>query len=206
MRRHKSLPKNEKETLEYIDVSSDQLDEMRLSGLNKFKNIQMIRKELLKHRKKRLEAKHFVSHPKVMKVKSRLRFNKEMYIGLDMEVEKASIKFENKSIKIKSYDNNSWRLHGKLFDINSTPIKGVTVFFSAQNKKWIELLGINHTNETGYYSLTATEKRLRNIKKNQPIYLSVSDKNKKIVYLSSENFFIIEGYIVYPDIYILKYL
>ena len=199
MRRHKSLPKNEKETLEYIDISSDQLDEMRSSVLNKFKNIQLIKKELLKHKKKRLEAMHFVSHPKVMKVKSRLRFNKEIYIGVDMEIEKASI-------KIESYDNNSLRMHGKVFDINSIPIKGVTVFFSDQNKKWIELLGINYTNESGYYSIAAAEKRLRKIKKNQSLYLSVSDKNRKIIYLTSEHFFIIGGFIIYQDIYILKSL
>ena len=90
----KSIPTNEKETLNYIDDSTDQLDEQRLTGLQEEQNNQLIKDEVLQREKMRLEAKHGNKHPEVQHAESRIAYNKEMFTGLDNEVKKASIKTE----------------------------------------------------------------------------------------------------------------
>jgi len=196
MRTDKSLPKNEKETLDYIDNSADQLDEMRLAGLKEEKNTQLIKDEIWQREKKRMEVKHGKTHPEVQEADNRIAYNNEMYTGLDMEVEKASIKTD-------PFPYNSWRVNGKVFDKKIVPVKGVTVYLSDQNKKWIEKLGNSCTNEKGFYSLTVDAALVAGYeKKRQPLYVSVSDKNKKLLYMASEPLYAHKGLIDYLDIFL----
>lgn len=192
----KSIPTNEKETLNYIDDSTDQLDEQRLAGLQEEQNNQLIKDEVLQREKMRLEAKHGNTHPEVQHAESRIAYNKEMFTGLDNEVKKASIKTE-------PLPNNAWRVHGRVLDQNNTPVKGVTVFLADQHKDWIEVYGNSCTNEMGYYSLTVNGSRFaESMTKNQPLSLSVSEKNKKILYYASEPVYAAKGTIDHQDIYI----
>jgi hypothetical protein len=195
MTTNNSIPTNEKETLNYIDDSADQLDEQRLSGLQEEQHTQLIKDEVLQREKKRLEAKHGNTHPEVQEAESRTAYNKEMFTGLNKEIEKASIKTE-------PLPENAWRVNGRVFDQNNKPVKGVTVFLSDQNKRWIEILGNSCTTELGYYSLTADEKVLDKIEKGKPLYLAVSDKNKKIIYFATAPIFAAKGSIDYQDIYL----
>jgi len=191
----KSIPATEKETLDYIDDSADQLDEQRLSGLQEAQNIQLIKDEVLQREKARLEAKHGNTHPEVVEAESRIVYNNQVHTGLDNEIEKASIKTE-------PLPNNAWRIQGRVFDQDSKPVKGVTVYLSDQNKRWIELMGNFCTTELGYYSITADEKIIDKIEKGQPLYLTVSDKNKKICYFASTPVFVAKGLIEHQDIFI----
>lgn len=195
MRTDKSIPKNEKDTLDYIDDSADRLDEQRLSGLLEEQNTQLIKEEVLQREKKRLEAKHGNTHPEVQEAESRIAYNKQMYTGLDNEIKKASVKTE-------PLPGNAWRVHGRVFDQDGKPVKGVTVFLSDQNKRWIEILGNSCTTELGYYSITADEKVLDRIEKGQPVFLTVSDKNKTILYFASAPVFVARGLIDHQDIYL----
>jgi hypothetical protein len=190
-----SIPTNENETLNYIDNSTDQLDEQRLLGLQEEQNTQLIKNEILQREKKRLEAKYGNTHPEVQQAESRIAYNKEMFTGLDIEISKASIKTE-------PLPANAWRVNGRVFNQNSESVKGVTVFLSDQNKRWLEGIGNSCTNESGYYSLTVGEKQLAGSFKNQPLYLSVSDKNKKIIYVAKEPVFAVAGLIDNKDIYL----
>lgn len=191
----KSIPTTEKETLDYIDASADQLDEQRLAGLEEEQNNQLIKDEVLQREKTRLEAKYGNTHPEVQAAESRIAYNKEMFTGLNNEIEKATIKTEPLS-------NNAWRVHGRVFDQDNKPVKGVTVFFADQNNGWIEILGSSCTTESGYYSLTADEKIIDKIAKTQSLFLNVSDKNKKVIYKSDESFSPSRGIIVTKDIYL----
>jgi hypothetical protein len=195
MTNSRSIPTNEKETLDYIDDSADQLDEQRLAGLQEAKNTQLIKDEVSQREKTRLEAKHGNTHPEVQEAESRIAYNKQMYTGLNNEIEKASVKTE-------PIGSASWRAHGRVFDKENKPVKGVSVFCVDQNKRWIEILGNSCTNEMGYYSLTADEKIIDKIVKGQPIFLAVSDKNKKIIYMSDEPLLPARGMIIYKDIYL----
>ena len=190
-----SVPNNEKETLDYIDGAADKLDEQRLAGLQEQKNTQLIKDEVLQREKNRLAAKHGDTHPEVQEAENRIAYNKQMFTGLDQEIEKASIKTE-------PLPGNGWRVHGRVFDSESKAVKGVTVFLSDQNKRWIEIFGNSCTNELGYYSLTADEKVLDKIDRGQSLFLSVSDKNKKIIYTSTEALVPAKGIIILRDIYL----
>ena len=195
MTKRKSIPTDQKETLKYIDDTSDQLDEQRLAGLKEEQNTQLIKDEVLQREAKRLEVKHGKDHPEVQEAENRVAYNRQMFTGLDREIEKASIKTE-------PLPENGWRVHGRVFDPNIKPVKGVTVFFSDQGKRWVEILGNSCTNDLGYYSLTADEKVLDQIERSQILYLTVSDKNKTIIYTSRELFVPVKGVIVYRDIYL----
>ncbi len=195
MRTDKSIPTNEKETLDYMDDSADRLDEQRLSGLQEERNTQLIKEQILQREKKRLAEKHGSTHPEVQEADSRITYNQQMYPGLDNEIDKASVKTE-------PLPGNAWRVQGRVFDQNSQPVKGVTVFLSDQNKRWIDILGSSCTTELGYYSLTADEIVLDKIEKGQPIYLTVSDKNKTILYFAKAPVFVAKGLIDHQDIYL----
>ena len=195
MRTNNSVPNNEKETLSYIDDAADKLDEQRLAGLQEEKNTQLIKDEVLQREMKRLEAKHGKDHPEVQAAESRVMYNKEMFVSLDKEIEKASIKTE----KLPS---NGWRVHGRVFDSETKAVKGVTVFLSDQNKRWIEIFGNSCTTELGYYALTADEKIIDKNQTGQSLFISVSDKNKKILYTSTEALVPAKGIIIYRDIYL----
>ena len=195
MTNNRSIPTNEKETLIYIDDSADQLDQHRLSGLQEEQNTQLIKNEVLQREKKRLEVKHGNTHPEVQQAENRIVYIKAMSAGLNNEIDKASIKTE-------PLPDNAWKVQGRVFDQSGNPVKGVTVFLSDQNKRWIEILGNSCTTELGYYSLTADEKSPGKIDKSQPLYLSVSDKNKKILYSASAPVFVSIGLINHQDIYI----
>jgi hypothetical protein len=195
MRTDNSIPKNEKETLDYIDDSATQLDEHRLAGLQESQNTQLIKDEILQREKKRLETKHGNTHPEVQEAESRTVYNKQMFTGLNNEIEKASIKTE-------PFNRTSWRVHGRVFNNESKPVKGLTVFLTDQNKRWIEILGSSCTNDLGYYALTVDEKMIDKIDKGQSLFLAVSDKNKKIIFTSAEALIPVKGVIIYRDIYI----
>ena len=195
MRTNNSVPNNEKETLDYIDKAADQLDEQRLAGLEEEKNTQLIKDEVLQREKNRLAAKHGETHPEVQEAESRIAYNKQMFTSLDKEIEKASIKTE-------PLPTNGWRVHGRVFDSESKAVKGVNVFLSDQNKRWIEIFGNSCSTELGYYALTADEKVLDKIEKGQLLFLSVSDKNKKILHTSTQSLVPAKGIIINRDIYL----
>lgn len=194
MRTNNSTPKYEKDTLEYIDNAADQLDQQRLAGLKEQQNTQLIKDEVLQREANRLEAKHGKDHPQVVAAQNRAVYNRQMHVGLDKEIEKASIKTD-------PLPANAWRVHGRVFESESKPVKGVTVFLSDANGRWAEVLGSSCTNELGYYSLTVDEKLIDKYEK-QPLVLTVSDKNKNVIYTAKEPLFMSRGLIVYKDIYL----
>lgn len=195
MRKNKCIPTNEKEVLDHIDGLSDQLDKERLSGLQEFKNSQLIKDEILQRESMRMAAKHGRTHPQVLEFESRAELNKQMYPGLEIEIEKATITQE-------PFANTSWRVHGRLFDKESRPLKSHNVFLSDANGRWIEAIGSSCTIETGYYSLTLDEKLFGRFENGQPMFLSVSDRSQKPIFLSKEPLFPRKGLITYRDIFL----
>jgi hypothetical protein len=195
MTNSKSIPTNQKETLAYIDDSAVLLDEQRLKGLQEEQNTQLIKDEIWQREKKRLEAKHGNSHPVVRQAENRMVYNKQVFTGLEKEIDRASV-------KTAPFPNTAWRVHGRVFDYKGNPVKSVTVFLADPNKKWMEITGNSCTNESGYYSLTVDEKQLTGFDQKQPLHLAVSDKNKKILYFATTPIFIAKGLINQQDIYL----
>jgi len=183
----------DKEILDAIDKSFTQVDEQRLAELNNLKQVQEIKNEVYKLERSRLVNKYGEDHPRVQNTNSRLAYNQEMFSGLDKEIKRAEIKTEPLPI-------NAWRVHGKVFDKN-TPVTGMTVFLTDQKQNWVEVMGSDCTDEKGYYSITVDEKIVKQFAR-QPLFASVSDKNKKIIYRDTVRLFASEGLIDYKDIFL----
>ena len=189
----KSANINDKERLDNIDKVISQLDEQRLVELNNLKRVQEIKNEVLKLEKKRLINKYGEDHPRVQKMSARLVSNQAVFSGLDIERERAGTKTE-------PLPHNSWRVYGRVFDQKNKPVNKKTIFFTDEKKNWLNDLGSVCTSETGYYSITISEKLVDTIEK-QPLYISVSDENQQIIYQDTDPFLASKGLIEYRDIF-----
>ncbi len=187
---------SQKDTLVRIDSTVEQLDALRLKGLGDFQNNRLVKNEILIREKKRMEAKHGATHPKVLETQTKLTYQKEMAVGVEIEREKAAIKSE-------PFERNAWRLHGKVYEKDLKPVVGVTVYFSSERKDWIEELGSYCTDETGYFTLTLKDEIIDKLKGNK-IFVSVSDKNKKVLIIHQKPVLITKGSIDYIEICLNK--
>src|SRR5687768_11448528 len=184
---------DDKELLNKVQETISGLDEQRLQELNNLKQHQEIKNEVLQLESKRLADKYGEDHPRVQKTMARLTANREVFIALDKEREKAAI-------KTQPLPANSWRVHGKVFDEKNLPVNGITVFFSDVQKNPIRDLGSVCTDDTGYYVLTVEEKLIGVIEQ-KPLYLTVSSKSPKLLYQRPEPVTAVKGLIEYADIY-----
>lgn len=194
MKRENFKPKSEQEGPQFVADSIGKLDDQRLEELKKFQGMQSIKDEVLKKEKTRLEKKLGTKHPRVQTIESKLSFNKGMFAGLEKEIDKASIKQE-------PFDSTSWRVNGRVFDSDKKPVKSVTVYLSDTNKNWIKELGSACTDEKGYYSITLNQEEVKQFEK-QPLYLTLSDKNKKTIYSDKNPLTAKAGLIDVKDIYL----
>ncbi len=105
------------------------------------------------------------------------------------------------NIRTNPLPPKAWRLQGYAYHKDNSPASGVTIFFVDGNQQWIRSLGNACTYETGYYSVTVDEKVIGAVGK-QPLYLSVSDINKIIIYHATEPIYCSKGFIYYTDIYL----
>ncbi len=183
------------EILNKINGSIFQMDELRLNELNSLKKVQESKNEICKKEAERLRGKYGTDHPMYLKIKHRMEYFQEMFVALDKEIEKSSIKAEE-------FIKNSWMVHGRVYDKENKSIKSQTVFVSDSNGKWIEAFGSSCSTETGYYSLTMEEKLFENIDRGQQIFLTVSDKNYNLIFISKEALIPSKGIITYRDIFL----
>lgn len=174
-----------------IDGSINQLDKQRAQELSNLIQIQQAKQNILKNEQDRL-SKINSNDPRIQSINNRLSYNGQLFSGLDIMTARANI-------QTTPLPANAWRLQGYVYYKDKGPASGVTVFFVDGNHQWVRSLGNACTNETGYYSVTVDEK-VAGSPEMQTIYLSVSDKDKKIVYLDSEPLIVKKGMIIYRDI------
>lgn len=191
-----SNPMTDAEASVVVGDSVKMLDDERLAGLQEFQQHQALRYSILQDEKTRLEIKYGSDHPLVQEINTRLDMHENLNAGLDQEISKSSIKND-------PLPAGSWRIHGKVYDSEISPVQGYSVFLGDSSGNWNQKTGNSCTDETGYYSLTLVEKIAESLEK-QPIYLSVSDKDKKIVYVDSEPLIVKRGMIIYREIVLSK--
>lgn len=187
-----SNPTTDAEASVVIVDSVKMLDDERLAGLKEFQQHQGLRNSILQEEKTRLESKYGSDHPVVQEINTRLDMHENLNAGLDQEISKSSIKND-------PLPAGSWRIHGKVYDSGIAPVQGYSVFLGDISGNWNKKTGNSCTDETGYYSLTLVEKVAQSLEK-QPLYLIVSNKDKKIVYMDSEPINVKRGTIIYRDI------
>ncbi|MEI6682129.1 MAG: hypothetical protein WCO44_05855 [Bacteroidota bacterium] len=175
-----------------INESVTKLDEQRLAGLQDFQQQQSFRNSILQQEKSRLEEKYGSDHPLVLKIIPRIAMQEQVNAGLNREISKASV-------KTVPFVTTSWRIQGKVYDSGNKPVQGYTVFLGDNTGIWNSFTATSCTDETGYYSLTVDLNMMKRLKKTV-LFICVSDKNKKLVYLGQDAYQPVGGAIAYKDI------
>jgi hypothetical protein len=148
-------PPNQQEQEKKVDSTFTNLDQNRSQGLEATKQLQTTQNAALEQEQKRLTAKYGADHPRVQKASARLTYNQGLFRDLDAEIERTKI-------QVPTVDLNSWLGHGFVLDKQENGIAGLTVsFFNA------------------YVQKTPEETK---ILASQPLYLTVSDPNQRILH------------------------
>lgn len=168
----------EKDILNTIDDSVTQLDEQRLQELNNLKQIQGVRNEVFRLERERLKNKWGEDHPRVQKASIRLDYHQEQIKGLEESIQRAEVKKE-------PLPNNAWRVHGRVFDKDNTPVKSHTVYLTPDQQQANRNLPYACTDDRGYFSITLEENQIV-MRENSQLYISISNVNKQVVYIAPE--------------------
>ena len=107
-----------------------------------------------------------------------------------------------------SVSPDGWVLHGRVFDESRTPIAGFTVFLADAAKGYQQTYGFSPTDETGYFLLRYDGSRAASSKKataakearGTELFVEVTDRKGRLVYLSDTPFQRVVGAAVYLDI------
>lgn len=177
--------------LKKIGFSPTIFDRIRIQELESLKTAQQTKIEAYKIERKRLAAKYGVDHSRVKKMDDRIKYNQGIIKGLDMEIESAGIKFPD-------FDKSTtWMVCGRIFNKELKGIKGLTVSLYDNQGQWITQLGYTGTDKRGYYSLSYPAEKIKKIqiKEDQELFLTVSDKQNHILHRESEPLFIKIGQI-----------
>lgn len=177
-----------------ISDSLSKLNEQRQTGLNNLKSFQQVKDTMLQVEVNRLSAKYGGDHPRVLQIQERLAYHGQMFKSLDTEIARVNI-------KTTPLPANAWRIQGKVYDAGNNPMKGITVFLADGNKQWVRQLGNSCTDDGGNYSLTLDDKLIDSMKQ-QPLFLSASDKNKELLYTAKDPVIPTHGIADYQDIHL----
>jgi hypothetical protein len=170
-------PPNQQEQEKKVDSTFTNLDQNRSQGLEATKQLQTTQNAALEQEQKRLTAKYGADHPRVQKASARLTYNQGLFRDLDAEIERTKI-------QVPTVDLNSWLGHGFVLDKQENGIAGLTVSFFNANGEPIRQLGFACTDAKGYFAITYVQKTPEETKilASQPLYLTVSDPNQRILH------------------------
>ncbi|HMH22229.1 MAG TPA: hypothetical protein VK563_10645 [Puia sp.] len=177
-----------------ISDSLSRLNDQRSAELNNLKSFQQLRDAMLQVETKRLTAKYGQDHPRVVQLQARLVYHEQLFQGLDTEIARVNIKTTPLPV-------DAWRIQGRVFDAKNNPMKGITVFLADGNKEWLRLTGSSCTDDGGNYSLTLDSKTIDSTKQ-QPLFLSASDKDKKLLYTAASSVIPTRGIADFADIHL----
>lgn len=190
-----------KEITEKIDLSFNQMDSLRLEGLDDLKTFHMIKKKAMKKERERLVKKLGTEHSRVMSLDKKINYTVGMLNDMNVMITEAKI-------DVKPVDENTWRVHGKVFKIVENikiGIKGLTVALHDIEGVWRKELGYSCTDENGYFSIdfTINERTARYVSMEEELFLYVSDKDHQILYQDPDFLTIKPGSIDYRAILLL---
>ncbi|HMT30347.1 MAG TPA: carboxypeptidase-like regulatory domain-containing protein [Bacteroidia bacterium] len=172
----------------------DQLDEMRVDAMVELKDILEIQNEITKIEQARLAKKYDGNHHKVKSMNDRLEYNKLMFQGFDEAIKRSKV-------KQNPFKPGSWAVEGRVYDKNSNPAVGLTVFLSDSESNWLTDTDSACTDETGYYTISIDEKFHKALAK-LPILINVSKAGENILCTDDEPLFVKKGIINNRDLYL----
>jgi 5-hydroxyisourate hydrolase-like protein (transthyretin family) len=182
---------------ENVNLTFDQMDTLRREGLQDINTFQQVKRSGLKKEKARLTDKLGPEHQKVAAVQAKIRDIDNMEKDLDALITEANI-------AVEPVDENTWKVHGKVFDKNRKGIQGLTAALYDKDGKWQREIGYGCTHEQGYFSITySTGENVRQkVSTDKELLLYILDKNHNILYKDQEPLFVHPGHIDYRAIYI----
>ena len=177
-----------------ISDSLSKLNDQRSTELNNLRSFEQLRDAMLQVEVKRLSAKYGEDHPRVLEMQARLVYHEQLFQGLDTEIARVNVQ----TVPLPA---NAWRVQGRVYDAQNNPAPGITVFLADGNKQWLRQTGSSCTDDGGNYSLTLDGKTIDSLKQ-QPLFLSASDKNQKLIYTANDTVTPTPGIADFEDIYL----
>jgi hypothetical protein len=114
---------------------------------------------------------------------------------------KASMLARQFSTPAPQVSQNGWALHGRVFDAESQPVSGFTVFFVDAEKAFQQAYGFAYTDKTGYFLINyAGMQTSEQSAAALPLFIEVADTKSHPVYLSTAPFEPAPGCITYQNI------
>jgi hypothetical protein len=163
--------------IESIEEDLTELADDRLEALNKFKNLQIIKRVQLQYESARLSKKLGKDHPRTKQLNQRLKRNLEVINALIVEEQIARI-------KVPEVPKSDTLIHGRITDRNSRGIWGVNVCLSDADEHIFSKMGIPRLDDTGYYSFVIDQDTFEKISDvlEKGIYIAICSKKCKVIH------------------------
>jgi hypothetical protein len=145
---------------------------------------------------KRRSSKYSSGDPRIQKMHNQIDFNQKLSRNLNIEIERSKI-------TMPTFDTKTWMLHGRVLNEQYRGIPNLTVALYDENGKWIRKMNYACTSLQGYFSIIYPAKGATSeIQAIQKLFLTVMDKDKKIIYRETEPLYVKTGTVDYRDIII----
>jgi len=182
----------EEEIIGRIDTSFDSVEKLRSEGLERIKLFHSIKSLALEKEHKRLSEKLGVDNPRVKKMAARMQYNQGLFKDIDVEIEKARI-------KVPPLKENSWMVHGMVFDKNIKGIDGLTAgLYDQEGNLFPSAKGC--TDGRGYFSIKVMLKTAAAEEPTPPLYLRLFENGRRPVYQDESPMELRTGQVVYREI------
>lgn len=180
---------SEEEVINRVNQTFTDLDRQRSQGLEQLKTLQSNQNAALERERLRLTNKYGADHPRVQKITARLSYNQGMFKELDREIARSQI-------ETPPFDRNTWMVPGRVRTSQGVGVKGLTISFSDGNGRWVKQLGYTCTNDSGNFTFTYPKQGEKpTIPATQPLFVTVTDSERRILYRASQPLFVRIGLI-----------
>lgn len=171
------------------------LEELRISGLDNSALLIDINSEILAIEQKRLVAKYRADDQRVISITAKLASMALLRDGLDKEI----IRSSQKPIALGA-DNLS-AVQGIVYDPSGKPLPNTTVYIGDANGQLLSDKSTACSDDRGYYSI-GFDKDLLKAMKSRPFYVKASDSNKNVIYSDSIQLALTPGKVIPKNIFI----
>lgn len=179
------------ETMKNIKSVEGDLTELadeQLKTLNKFKDLQIIKRVQLQYEAERMSKKLGKDHPRTKQLNARLKKNLDIINALVVEGQIARI-------KVPEIPKSDTLIHGRVIDRNYRGIWGVNTCLTDADEHIFSGLGILKLDDTGYYSFVIDQDTFKEMSDvfEKGIFLAICSKKCKVIHRKCEPIKIAKG-------------
>ena len=153
---------------EDFDQNLASMKQARIAGLTDVIELQTLTRTLLQHEARRIEQKSGAGHPRVERLKARLKTNLELINTLVVEREVYAV-------DVPEVPEDSTLVHGRIIDENRRGIRHLVVCLVDKQSSPVNDVADSVTDNSGYFAVSLTAESVKRIRKNNPngIFLAV---------------------------------